>query len=158
MFYQNLRHRTVYECTAGIIAFKPSINGYVLENKTLLEEAVLSSFNILLYTSKVNDNSWFISNYPSIGGLHHRDQLPDAHQCPPPPGPIPLTTSAARAAGGVFRLRPILHLPIDQHHRDAEEVSRPERLARGLPHRADGRVHDARSASRPGSITPTGRP
>src|SRR5207247_9101093 len=36
----------------------------------------------------------------------------DAHaQCPPTAAPWPLTTSAARAAGGVLRLRPIVTLP-----------------------------------------------
>ena len=89
--------------------------------------------------------------------LHHREHLADSHQWPPPAGPCPLTTSAARAAGGVFRLRPILICP------SMSTIEIPKRspalnASRAvLPTEPTGASTIHRSASRPFAMTPTGR-
>src|SRR5438034_3615964 len=80
----------------------------------------------------------------------------DVHaQWPPPAGPCPLTTSAARAAGGVLRLRPMVILP---------SISTIEIPGRSPALRADNASHATlpvgasqmtRSASRPSAMTPT---
>src|SRR3990170_274165 len=89
--------------------------------------------------------------------LRHRHELANFHQCPPADGPWPFTTSAARIAGGVFRLRPILICP------SMRIIEMPQRspafraASAVLPTDPVGASTMQRSASRPGAITPTGR-
>ena len=69
--------------------------------------------------------------------------------------PGPWTTSAARVAGAVLRLRPMTGDAVDEDHRDprAGRRSRGPR-AQSAADRPAGRVHDDRSATRPAAITP----
>src|SRR5512143_3355047 len=88
--------------------------------------------------------------------LDHRHQLADLHQCPPAAGPCPLTTSAARVAGGVLRLRPILICPSMRIMDTPKRSPTCSASSAVRPWEPIGASTMQRSASRPGAITPVG--
>src|SRR6476660_8434900 len=87
-----------------------------------------------------------------------RKPQPEAHQCPPPPTAVPLTTSAMRPAGRAFQLRPTNGKP------STRIVEMPGRspFARASsavdPTDPTGASQMTRSAALPGVIVPVSSP
>src|SRR3989454_4102271 len=81
---------------------------------------------------------------------------PDVHaQCPPTAAPWPLTTSAARAAGGVLRLRPIVTLPSIRTIEIPGRSPAASADSASVPTEPVGASQTTRSASRPSASVPT---